>query len=262
MINNTPTLLEKINPLKQQLLNHDLYKYIETPDDLRIFTQHHVFEVWDSMSLVKCLQQKLTNINVPWTPRQSPKLTYFINDMVLAEESDVNLNGKRQSHFEMYLQAMEELKASTFDIHKFIEQVDHGTDIFLVISASELPEPVKSFLIFTFNTIYHEQLHQVAAAFVFGREELIPDTFCEILGEIEEKFPEENISNLKYYFQRRLDIDRDIHRPMAIQLIEDICQNHSDLWQNVEEVAVNALHKRLNLWNGILKEVLKQKAIA
>ena len=70
----------------------------------------------------------------------------------------------------MYLEAMKDLQASTSEIHKFLEQINHGTDIFLVISASELPQSVKSFLIFTFNTIYHEQIHQVASAFTFGRE--------------------------------------------------------------------------------------------
>lgn len=255
-------VLKNLEPLRHQLLNHDLYKYIETPDDLRTFTEHHVFAVWDFMSLAKALQQKLTSVNVPWTPRQNPEYTYLINDIVLAEESDVNKNGKRQSHFEMYLQAMEDIEASTAEIHQFIEQIQHGTDVFLVISASDLPKSVKAFLIFTFNTIYNKELHQVVSAFTFGREELIPDMFSEVIGQIQQKFPDENISNLKYYFERHIEIDADVHGPMAISLIKNLCQNDDAMWQEVEKTAKKALKKRLKLWDVILMKIMRQKAIA
>ena len=252
-----------IRPIREQLINHDLYKYIESPDDLRIFTQHHVFAVWDFMSLAKTLQQKLTCVNVPWVPNSKPsEYTYLINDIILAEESDINWNGKRQSHFEMYLEAMLDLEASTSDISSFIEQIKHGTDIFLVISASDLPKSVKSFLIFTFNTIYHENTPEVLSAFTFGREDLIPELFTEIIGNIQHKFPKENISKLKYYFDRHIEIDAEEHGPMALKLIENICGDDINKWQSVEEIAIKSLEKRIKLWDGILMEIMRKKAIA
>lgn len=262
-MNHLKDIQEKIKPLRDKILHHDLYHYIETPDDLRIFTQHHVFAVWDFMSLAKALQQELSCVNVPWTPSHvSSEYTYLINDIVLAEESDINWNGKRQSHFEMYTEAMRDLAASTTEISNFIEQIEHGTDVFLVISASELPKSVKSFLIFTFNTIYHKGLPDILSAFTFGREDLIPDMFTEIVENIWKKYPKEHVSKFKYYFDRHIQIDADLHGPMALELIEKYCGNDISKWQSAEKVALKALKKRLALWEGIKKEILIKKAIA
>ena len=262
MTNHTQRILQNTKPLKQQLLNHDLYKYIETPDDLRIFTQHHVFAVWDFMSLLKSLQQKLTCIEVPWTPKQSPELTYFINKIVLAEETNTNLNGERQSYFAMYLEAMRDIEANTENISKFTEQIQHGTDIFLVISASQLPKSIKSFLIFTFNTIYHKQLHQVASVFTFGREELIPDMFTQIIDNIQSNFPDQDILKLNYYFERQIELDRDEHRPLALQLVLNLCGDDVSKWDDVEQTAIKSLQKRLEFFDGIKTAILNHKAIA
>lgn len=261
-MNRIESILNNIEPLRQDLLNHEIYKYIETPDDLRTFTQHHIFAVWDFMSLAKSLQQKLTNVNVPWTPKRHPEFTFLINDIILSEESDLNKNGQRQSHFDMYLQAMHDLGAPTQQIETFIEHVEHGTDIFLVISASDLPKTVKTFLIFTFNTIYNKGLHQIASAFTFGREELIPDLFTEVINQIEQKFPNEDVSNLKYYFERHIEIDGNKHGPMAIKLINSLCEEDDLKWQEAEKIAGKALKKRIKLWDGILKNIMIQKAIA
>jgi hypothetical protein len=257
-------LIQKaIKPVRQKLINHDLYRFIETPDDLRLFTQYHIYAVWDFMSLAKALQQKLSCVNVPWLPsKNSSEYTYLINDIVLAEESDINIYGQRQSHFEMYIDAMKDLNGSTEEINKFLEQLEHGTDIFLVISASDLPKPVKSFLIFTFNTIFNEGTPEILSAFTFGREDLIPDMFTEIIGSIQQKFPKENIEKFKYYFDRHIEIDADEHGPMALKMIESFCGDDLNKWKSVENTALKSLEKRLDLWDFIKKEIMQKKAIA
>lgn len=72
--------------------------------------EHHVFAVWDFMSLLKALQEKFTKTTTPWYPVGNPEIRYLINEIVLAEESDLNFYGKHQSHFEMYLDAIEKLR--------------------------------------------------------------------------------------------------------------------------------------------------------
>lgn len=259
---NINQIQSELKAYRNQLIEHNLYKSIESPQDLKIFMQHHVFAVWDFMSLLKSLQHELTRTSSPWFPIGNPKHRYLINEIVLAEETDINMHGKRQSHFEMYLDAMQKSKANTEHVQTFLEQIKHGTDIFLVIATSDLPESVKSFLIFTFNTIKEGKLHKIAAAFTFGREELIPDMFTSMIEEIQQKFPKEDLSLFKYYFDRHIELDGDEHGPMALELISELCGEDEIKWQETLECAQEALSKRFQLWDGIAKEINYYKAIA
>ena len=104
---NIEHIQKEITSLRQELKTHRLYEQLDTIDDIKIFTQDHVFAVWDFMSLLKALQIELTCVSIPWVPRKKGKLTQFINEIALAEESDVDLSGESKSHFEMYLDAMQ-----------------------------------------------------------------------------------------------------------------------------------------------------------
>ncbi|HEY9196464.1 MAG TPA: DUF3050 domain-containing protein, partial [Mucilaginibacter sp.] len=96
-------LKTQIQPLRDQLINHELYKNINSLDDLNIFMDHHVFAVWDFMSLLKSLQQRLTCTATPWMPKGNANTRYLINEIVAGEESDIDEQGNRSSHFELYL---------------------------------------------------------------------------------------------------------------------------------------------------------------
>ena len=250
-----------ILPYQQQLLNHPLYPSLKTPEDLRDFMEQHVFAVWDFMSLLKALQFDLTKVSTPWHPMGNPEIRYLINEIVLAEETDLNIDGNRQSHFEMYLEAMKSAGASTEKIDSFLDHVKHGTDIFLIIAVSEIPESVKKFLRFTFELIAEGKPHKIAAAFTFGREDLIPGMFTQIIGSIQQNFPKKDLSLFKYYFDRHIELDGDEHGPMALQMVSELCGNSRIKWEEVREVSVMALKKRIALWDGILEHV-EQDAVA
>jgi hypothetical protein len=82
--------IEKINTSiqhqKNQLLQHSLYEKVKTIHDLHTFLENHVFAVWDFMSLLKALQNKLTCTTTPWLPIGNPEIRYLINEIVVAEE--------------------------------------------------------------------------------------------------------------------------------------------------------------------------------
>ena len=114
------TQIEKIKktiePLRQEIINHKVYSAIKDIDDLKVFMQFHVYAVWDFMSLLKTLQGNLTCTSVPWFPKGTADTRYLINEIVVGEESDVDLNGIRKSHFELYLDAMKQCGADTSKI--------------------------------------------------------------------------------------------------------------------------------------------------
>jgi hypothetical protein len=43
----------------------------------------------------------------------------LINEIVVAEESDLTIDGRRQSHYEMYIEAMKDCGASTWKLKVF-----------------------------------------------------------------------------------------------------------------------------------------------
>lgn len=42
-----------ITGFQQRLNRHHIYRAVRTTEDLRCFMQHHVYSVWDFMSLIK-----------------------------------------------------------------------------------------------------------------------------------------------------------------------------------------------------------------
>jgi hypothetical protein len=53
-------ITRNLEPLKDRLRNHSLYSKIKDVDDLKTFSNAHVYAVWDFMSLLKFLQVNLT----------------------------------------------------------------------------------------------------------------------------------------------------------------------------------------------------------
>lgn len=253
---------DTIQPQKNILLQHPLYKKVKTIEDLKCFLENHVFAVWDFMSLLKALQSKLTCTTTPWFATDNPETRYLINEIVLAEESDLTIDGRRQSHYEMYIEAMRDCGADSSEIDGFLAQVRSLQNIFVAIKISDLHPNVKAFLDFTFRVIEIGKPHEIAAAFTFGREDLIPDMFTAILKNFQENFPDTDLSKLIYYFERHIELDADEHGPMAMQMITELCGNDAQKWAEVEEIAVMALEKRIGLWDAIEENIAAKVAMA
>ncbi len=255
---NTLHINNSIKAQKSALLEHSLYSKVKTIEDLRIFLENHVYAVWDFMSLLKALQERLTCTTTPWFATKNPETRYLINEIVLAEETDLTLDGRHLSHYEMYIEAMEACGADTSKIEHFLSEIQSLQNIFVAIKKSNLHPNIKAFLDFTFRVIEEGKPHEIAAAFTFGREDLIPSMFFAILKNFEKQFPETDLSKLIYYFERHIELDADEHGPMAMAMIEELCGNDIQKWKEVEEVSILALEKRIELWNAI-EELITMK---
>jgi hypothetical protein len=258
---NIQNINHKIQPQKDILLQHSLYKKVQTIGDLHHFLENHVYAVWDFMSLLKALQSNLTCTTTPWFATSNPEIRYLINEIVLAEESDLTLDGRRQSHYEMYIEAMEDCGANTSDITDFLSKVDSLQNVFIAIKQSNLHPNIKAFLEFTFTVINEGKPHNIAAAFTFGREDLIPSMFTEILKNFQTNFPETDLSKLIYYFERHIELDADEHGPMAMEMIAELCGTDSNKWKEVENISIQALEKRIGLWDAIEEKINQSQLV-
>lgn len=242
---------DAISTERNSLLQHPLYERIRSAQDLNRFTEGHVYAVWDFMSLLKALQIELTCVTLPWFASPYPNTRYLINEIVLAEESDEYIDGRRLSHFEMYIDAMTTMGANTQTITAFLQHIQSTGEIHTAIDALQADERIKDFLRFTFEVIDTKQPHLIAAAFTFGREDLIPDMFTSILKEIQAHCPAVDLSKFVYYFQRHIDLDGDEHGPLAMQMIAELAGTDAVKWQEMQTVAQQALQKRIALWDAI-----------
>ena len=109
MNSNINNINLEIATLRNQVVNHKVYKQISGLQELRIFMEYHIYAVWDFMSLLKALQINLTSTTLPWFPVGNAKTRQLINEIVAGEESDLDEKGDIKSHFELYLDAMEQV---------------------------------------------------------------------------------------------------------------------------------------------------------
>ena len=251
-------IAEALEPLRTSLRHHDLYRNLRCIADIRVFMENHVFAVWDFMSLLKSPQMHLTQVRVPWTPVSDPSLARFINEIVREEESDVNEEGVPLSHFEMYVDAMRQLGADTSAIDIFIRAVESGQPVQSAFHVLSLPEEVVDFVNYTFSIIETGQPHLIAAAFTFGREDLIPDMFLGILQDADAS--NEQYTKFHYYLQRHIELDGEDHGPLAMQMISVLCGTDEVKWQEVSVVARQALSKRIAFWNAINQQLIRSSA--
>jgi ABC-type amino acid transport system permease subunit len=239
-----------IKATREKLVEHPLYSQLQTIEQIQLFTSYHVFAVWDFMSLLKALQQNLTCTTTPWVPVGSANTRYLINEIVLGEESDVDEKGNRTSHFELYLKAMQQLGADTTVIEQLLVYISNGVGVIDAMDKLQLPEAIKAFVNFTFDIVSNQPAHVQAAVFTFGREDLIPDMFIGLVSDLSASHPEQ-ISILKYYLERHIEVDGDHHSHLAMEMVADLCGNDATKWQQATEDSILALQKRQLLWNAI-----------
>tara|TARA_E500000331_G_C17272751_1_gene720064 strand:+ start:1033 stop:1773 length:741 start_codon:yes stop_codon:yes gene_type:complete len=243
-----PRILEinkNIQSYKEEIVNHSLYKKINSVEDIAVLMEHHVYAVWDFMSLLKALQSILTCTSSPWKPVGDTQIRRLINSIVLEEESDVDADGNPASHYEMYLDAMKQSGAKIRPIECFVAEVSEN-------NIPSVNKGIDSFLNSTFDVIDSGEAHKIASAFTFGREDLIPDMFTAIIDEYN---TDNKLDKFVYYLERHIELDGGEHGPLALQLISDLCGEDEQKWKEVEETAIKSLIARKKLWDVVLKEL-------
>ena len=250
-------ITHELSDLRKKLRDHKIYGTLQNTGDIKIFMEHHIFAVWDFMSLLKSLQQSLTHLHTPWTPAKNPTLARFINEIVLDEESDLNELNQPKSHFEMYLEAMSQIGANTAKINFLINGINEGTELVKALDDLQLEKRVSEFIKYTFQIISTQKAHLIAAAFTYGREDIIPDMFNEILSEGD--INNEKYNKITYYFNRHIELDGDEHGPLSLQMVSELCGDDTQKWKEVLAVAKEALSHRIHLWDAISDKIIEQK---
>ena len=247
---------EIIASYRQKLENHPVYEAVASIEDLRCFMQHHVYSVWDFMSLIKYLQSQIAPTKFPWSAQGDGSIRRFINELVLEEESDqTHVAGEYSSHFELYQKAMQEIGADTKISADFVK-LAHQYGIAHAFQKSRIPTASKDFTAVTFEFIQKDKAHQVAAALAIGREHIIPAMFRAILKKI--KVDDTQAPIFHFYLNRHIHLDEDFHAPLSLRLLNSLCRNNQNKIDEAIAAANIAVEARLKFWDGVLSAIESQ----
>jgi Protein of unknown function (DUF3050) len=245
--------LEKaVDEARRKVTAHPMYQSLETIEAVNTFMSHHVFAVWDFMSLLKSLQRQLTCIELPWVPSGPTGSRRLINDIVLVEESD-ELHGGFISHFELYIKGMHQSGADASSIENFVGLLRAGRPVSEALVTVDVPGPAAEFVRATWSFIESAPVWCQASAFAFGREDLIPDMFDKVI-----KVSQQHGNQLETfcdYLARHIEVDGEEHTPMAMQMLADLCGDDDTRWQQCADTINQALAARCRLWDGILAAI-------
>ncbi|MBF0096364.1 MAG: DUF3050 domain-containing protein [Magnetococcales bacterium] len=247
--------VERLLSARVRLNQHPVYGAIQDLPSVRLFMSHHIYSVWDFMSLLKYLQQQIAPHSQPWRPYSSPRIRRFINDIVLEEESDLappsatGIPGYA-SHFELYLQAMAEVGCSTAGVIEFTNRAALLGFRQAAVQAEGVPAGALAFMSKTFSFIETGKPHVVAAAFALGREHIIPAMFRELLQKM--AIGKEQAPCFHYYLERHIHLDEDHHGPMSLLMLEELCQGDAVRIEEVITAAQEAIQARIAFWDSVL----------
>jgi hypothetical protein len=234
--------------LRHELETHPVFAEIAHVEALRSFMQVHVFAVWDFMSLAKRLQRDLTCVELPWMPPSNPEAARLINDIVLAEESDVDADGHPASHLDLYLKAMRDVGAPTAQFEHFLAALRGGASLEDAFARAEVPQFVRDFVGHTIGTCLRGSTLEVMSSFFYGRENVIPPMFQSLLDRW--GLSEGQAPGFVYYLQRHIELDGDSHGPAASRLIQAELSRDPDGLVHARDAAREAMAARRALWDG------------
>jgi len=244
-------LRQTVDGARQVVVAHPVYRRLTTLSSVNTFTEHHVFAVWDFMSLLKTLQRTLTCVDVPWVPQGSAASRRLVNEIVLVEESD-ELRDGFISHFELYLAGMEDAGADTKPMTRFLDLLAEGTSVPTALASASAPTAATEFVSTTWSIISAAPVHCQAAAFAFGREDLIPEMFDQVI-----KLDDQGgrLATFRDYLARHIEVDGEEHTPMAMQMLADLCGDDTAKWDECTAIITLAFQARVRLWDGIVAAI-------
>ena len=91
--------------------------------------------------------------------------------------------------------------------------------------------------------------HEVAAVFLLGREDIVPQMFGQIITQLEAT-NQTSRTAFRLYLERHTELDIEQHA-LKRQLLTRLCGNNKLKWQQALAAANRALEVRKSLWDGI-----------
>ena len=177
------------------------------------------------------------------------------------EECDEAENGVTHlSHLELYIQGMEQAGANTVPIKTFLKALeDINTEVRFedwlakTLDDCGAPKLAAEHVKKTMKLALNGDICEVASVFTFGREDIIPKVFIKILNN--NAIDDKRLSTFKYYLERHIELDGKDHAPLAIALVNGVCEDDVTKWKKAEDAVKMALRARSDLWRAVESQI-------
>src|SRR2546430_1846165 len=127
---------------------------------------------------------------------------------------------------------MDEIGADRAPIDGLIDALRSGTPVSDALDALDvraIPLSTSGFVRTTLRTAREATVHEVAASFLYGREDLVPRMFRRILATLEAE-TSLRCPAFRCYLDRHVDVDENEHAPMAHDLLRSLCGGDATRW--------------------------------
>ena len=103
---------------------------------------------------------------------------------------------------------------------------------------------------------------EVLAAFLYGREDIIPEMFRRLLNTLYgAQHNDDRLRHFIYYIDRHIELDGDSHGPKGRELLENLVSNSPDRGERALRAACSSINARIGLWNGTLSKLRGSRGV-
>jgi hypothetical protein len=204
------------------------------------------------MSIAKAIQLRIGRFHLPWTPHTDAALGRAFNELVISEESDHGPSDRIQSHFEIYLEAMDEVGADSSTVRKAVSLIDGGASIEEAMERAATPLSARKFVTSTLE-FARRPIHESVAAFCLGREEILPGITKSLLHGIPDQDPK--LAIFRWYLKRHIELDSTSHGPVTAALFRSVTGTNATLRAEALTAGLEAIHARYDYLTSIANAI-------
>jgi hypothetical protein len=108
----------------------------------------------------------------------------------------------------------------------------------------------RRFMEHTIHVIRSRQVHEIAAAFTYGREGVISGLFGEIVAQLDRESAG-SLGIFRQYLERHIVVGGDEHFQAGERMVFLLCNGERRKYEEAAVSAVEALEVRLAFWDAI-----------
>lgn len=240
--------------LFQVLDTHKIYEHLKTSPAIRKFMEHHFICAWGYHAILRSIDRELSSAPVGIYSHDLKEALKLVSEIILDEEVADLGDGRLSSHFELYLEAMQDMGCDVTPLLDFMDNLDSGQDLVEAARQADLPAPVIDYAAFV-SGVLREPIHLRAVALFYEGEPYLPDA---LLIQTSSLLPRLKVGRFLDYMERHIEGIKHPGFSPAARLVEVFCGNDIHRNEAAEKMAERVLQVRVQFWNQLMDKLQQE----